>query len=695
MSPIDILVILYLTLTETSAFQLRFDEINQEIIDEIYRKQAFVFQHLNLTADNFAKIWEAVFYIPMPKLKVAFSKKLIDTVKFYRKYKVSGLALVENYCYYNKYKTRLDVAINPWTEFERAIGKSPTMSGVSIAESAFMLIKGISKELPTNIIRAAIYPHPEFFSKSSGISIKPNNDGRFECSFLIEEFYKLARVSSRILIVNPGPDFLLRWNDLSIDTDCKCTVAVPNIYFASAYRMQFPNFKFCLYSDLNDRTSNFDLVAIVSTTGEELDIPNIISQCRDGGRIMALLPQTLLTKENGISDILRSTYHADKIISICPDATVTFPAKKMILYARNTTAPKQAIPVFFTQCDAKSDNLIVEKSFVRITQSQLHEKHTLNQLRSDNEKKKQEALIKPCRNKALVYSFSDEIKLRYTIHVDKHGTYVGEVYYKALSRQDKKKKSVWDSCATQKGLRSKDQTEIVANLEATTYYNQLAPYITGDILQFYGNNIAACSLKTIWFCCRDSLLRLSSYNDHIAQTVLFPNINPALSSIYPESASDDDYRNAMESIIPIDTKATVKYWEQLNLIIRTAVASGYLSRNPITALLPEISKKSSKEMINLRNALTKKTFTPDEESRIITFICEETNSDFGPRKAKRYEVESIWLLGAIRLFTGISIREAVPLLGLIMPGWALRRLSSYQFTSFFETMALVRLYWMM
>lgn len=204
MSPIDILVILYLTLTETSAFQLRFDEINQEIIDEIYRKQAFVFQHLNLTADNFAKIWEAVFYIPMPKLKVAFSKKLIDTVKFYRKYKVSGLALVENYCYYNKYKTRLDVAINPWTEFERAIGKSPTMSGVSIAESAFMLIKGISKELPTDIIRAAIYPHPEFFSKSSGISIKPNNDGRFECSFLIEEFYKLARVSSRILIVNPG-----------------------------------------------------------------------------------------------------------------------------------------------------------------------------------------------------------------------------------------------------------------------------------------------------------------------------------------------------------------------------------------------------------------------------------------------------------------------------------------------------------
>lgn len=658
LSALDISVLLYLTLTETNALQLRFNEINQKIIVEMYQRLHAVFP--NLSAESFLQLWESIFYIPMPKLKVGFSRKLIEAVKFYRKYKVSGFTLLENYCQYNRHKTHLEGAFNPWSDFQRVIKNTPSISGVSITESAFNLIRGISRELPTDIIRAAIYPHPEFFTKSSGVVAKPNNDGRFECSFLLQEFEKFAKYASNILIVNPGPDFLLRWNDLSKGFNCNCTIAVPNICFASAYRMQFSNFKFCLYSDLDSTTAKFDLVAIISTTGEELDIGNIVSQCCDSGRIIALLPQTILTKENVIDVILSSCY-AEKIISISPDATVTIPAKKMILYARKTSSPIKSLPIFFTQCDSKADNLIIEKSFIRIQHSQLFERHTLNQLRSSTEKKKQEAGLKSSRNKALIYSFSDEIKLRYTIHIDKHGTFVGEVYYKALLRQDKKKKCVWDSSVTQKGLRSKDRTVVVANLEATAYYGQLTPYITGDILQFYGDNIGACSLKTIWFCCRNSLLQQASYDDHTVQNVLFPSTNSALSSIYPESATDEDYLRAMASVIPVDSKATVKYWHQLNLIMRTAVTLRYLRWNPITSLLPEISKKASKEMINLRNALTKKTFTPDEESRIFSYICQETSTDFGPRKAKRYEVESIWLLGAIRLFTGISIREACAL----------------------------------
>ena len=448
----------------------------------------------------------------MPKLKVGFSRKLIEAIKFYRKHKVSGLTLLKNYCQYNKHKTQLEGAFNPWSDFQRVIKNSPSISGVSIEESAFNLIRGISHELPTDVIRAAIYPHPEFFSKSSGLVVKPNNDGRFECSFLLLECEKLAKLSSNILIVNPGPDFLLRWNELVKDLKCKCTVAVPNKYLASAYHMQFSNFKCCLYSDLGSTMPKFDLVAVISTTGEKLDISNIVSQCGDSGRIIALLPQTNLTKDNGIREILTSSIYAEKIISIYPDATVTTPAKKMILYARNTSNPIKSLPIFYTQCDSKAANLIIEKSFIRIPHSQLYEGRTLNQLRLTNEKKKQETLLKASRNKALVYSFSDEIKLRYTIHIDKHNTYVGEVYYKALSRPDNKKKSTWDSGATQKGLRSKEKTAIVTNLEATAYYEQLTPYITGDIRQFYGDNIGACSLKTIWFCCRNSLLQQSPYD---------------------------------------------------------------------------------------------------------------------------------------------------------------------------------------
>ena len=662
LSVLEISVVLCRILMETNSIHLRFDEINHKSIKEIYQKLLPTISCYISNEQTFTQLWESIYFIPMPKLKVSFSRKLIETIKYYRKYKVSGLTLLENYCQYNKYKTQLDDALNPWSDFERVIKNSPAPSGVTIAETAFNLIRSISRENPTDIVRAAIYPHPEFFSKASGIIVKPQNDGRFECSFLLHEFEKLVKQSSNILIVNPGPDFLLRWNDLSGKINYNCTVAVANKYFSSAYRMQFPNFKFCLYSDLDNNQSLFDLVAIISTSGSDLNIESIMSQCCDGGRIIALLPQAFFTRKNDIGRIFssRSTC-VEKIISIAPEATVSKPSKKMILFARNTAFVPKTVPIFFTQCDEKSDNMIIEKNFIRVSYGQLYKGYTLNQLRISVEREKQELLQKANRRKALVYSFSDEIKLRYTIHLDKHNSYVGEVYYRALSRQDKKKKSEWDSGVTQKGLRNKNRETVIANLESTAYYDNLSHCITGDILQFYEGQLATCSLKTIWFCCRTFLLLNSSYNDDSAQTILFSSLNPALSSIYPKSATDDDYRNAMESVIPTDSKAVVKYWDQLNLIMRAAVSLGYLPKNPISSLLPEISKKASKELINLRNALTKKTFTVEEEHRIFTYLCEETNIDFGPRKAKRYEAESIWLLGALRLFAGLSIREACAL----------------------------------
>ena len=177
LSVLEISVILYRMLMETNSLRLRFDEIGHTSINEIYQKLEPVISRYISNAQTFTQLWEAVYYFPMPKLKVRFSRKLIETIKYYRKYKVSGLTLLENYCQYNKYKTQLDVALNPWSDFERVIKNSPAPSGVTIAETAFNLIQSISRENPTDIVRAAIYPHPEFFSKASGITVKPKNDG--------------------------------------------------------------------------------------------------------------------------------------------------------------------------------------------------------------------------------------------------------------------------------------------------------------------------------------------------------------------------------------------------------------------------------------------------------------------------------------------------------------------------------------
>lgn len=84
--------------------------------------------------------------------------------------------------------------------------------------------------------------------------------------------------------------------------------------------------------------------------------------------------------------------------------------------------------------------------------------------------------------------------------------------------------------------------------------------------------------------------KVSSYDDYTAQTILFSSTNTSLSSIYPESATDEDYHDAMKSVIPPNNKSIYKYWQQLNLIMNTTVSSGYLSKNPIVHLLPDIKK---------------------------------------------------------------------------------------------------------
>ena len=175
---------------------------------------------------------------------------------------------------------------------------------------------------------------------------------------------------------------------------------------------------------------------------------------------------------------------------------------------------------------------------------------------------------------------------------------------------------LWNSPATQKGLRCKDRESVIGKMESVPFLDSIYPYIVGDMLDHYSDRLVDCSLKTIWFCCRSRLLARRDYRDEIARTILFSPEKNTLSALYPANAGDEDYRNAMQVVIPEDSVAVVKYWQQLNIIMRAAEESSYIDTNPIPALLPEISNRASKELRNLRNMLTKKTFTFEEEARI-------------------------------------------------------------------------------
>ena len=362
--------VLYLILKFTKESRLSFSEIDAATIESFYDANSELYESLEITRDIFASCWQAVYCNHMPELKGTVSPKLVDTIRFYRQHKVSGLQLVSNYCQYNKHRTQIENAFNPWVEFEQAIkGKINATEGISIAESAFNMVEDIRNERPSDVIRAALYPFPALFGRRSDLRVRSNYDGKFECSFFLRQFELLARNASQILIVNPGPDFLVAWSQKAKKYVCKCCVAVPNIYVASAYRMEFKNLQFGIFSDIANYAKRFDLIAIASPfTAEEFNIGAMLSAGKDNANFIAFLPQTFISaSKDNICTLLRDQgYLPDKIIAIASDATVTQPRKKMLLFAGRSSDPNAPIPVFFTQCDKDGSKLFVEKGQYRI-----------------------------------------------------------------------------------------------------------------------------------------------------------------------------------------------------------------------------------------------------------------------------------------------------------------------------------------
>ena len=324
--------VLYLILKSTKESLLSIAEIDASKIESFYNANSELYSSLEITKDTFAGCWQAVYYNHMPELKGTVSPKLVDTIRFYRQHKVSGLQLVANYCQYNKHRTQIEDAFNPWLEFQQAIkGKGNTAEGISIAESTFNMVEDIRNERPSDVIRAALYPFPALFGRRPDLKVRNNYDGKFECSFFMQQFEVLARKASQILIVNPGPDFLLAWSQKARKYGCKCCVAVPNIYVAAAYRMEFKNLQFCIFSDIANYAKRFDLIAIVSPfTAEEFSIGTMLSAGKDNANFIALLPQTFISaSDNNICTLLRDhCFHLGKIIAIASNATVTQPRKK-------------------------------------------------------------------------------------------------------------------------------------------------------------------------------------------------------------------------------------------------------------------------------------------------------------------------------------------------------------------------------
>ena len=518
-------------------------------------------------------------------------------------------------------------------------------------------------EAPTDVIRSLFYP-------------KSANDSSFECSFLYAQFRYLVTSKgqhSRILIVHPSPDFIVKWiTDQTVSNHCTTYFAVPNQIFAELYHYQFPKEYFISFSEISGLAPvEFVLLTPRSTPPTAMEsLLSVFDICVDYAYVLALLPNTLLDNNaHHIHERLqKNQFRCERLILLPPAAFASTPRKKTLFYFKRddcVTCP-QSFPAYKMTCWPDGD-YCVSKEYWPIQQDIFFDSgRTIRSLFNHAviEKNRPETMEdQERRDSANCYSFSNEIIIHYVIIPNRKNRFAGKAYYceSHIAEESSRKRGRRLTEIIEKGLRAHTEAEVIQRIETVPFDPRVEPYIVADLCATYANRMNELSMKSLWFCCRPRLLKHREYQEETAIKIFCGDVQ-TLSILCPEQATLSDYCAGMEQLFGHESKSVqLMFWRQLNLILQIAVHSRYIRFNPIAQFLRELSTQATEEQREVRNALTKKTFTTTEELDMLAFLFGEITPLSGALPVKRYVAQSIWLAGAIRLFTGMSVREVCAL----------------------------------
>ena len=597
-----------------------------------------------------------VFQIPFKTYDVKVPREIGSVMREYKKAGVSYHVILQDYYDVHRPSRQLETAINPWLKARRSSGV-PTEAGYTEEERLFGHAAFYLRPFhPTDVIRSLFYPNSV-------------NDSGLECGFLYREFAARSRNGGKALVINPSPDFLLAW-DTRKEGTASFSVGEDSIV-GCLYHQQFPDYSF---SKLGEWAAGFyDNVLLMGRNLKKEAQTRLLmkglKQLSETGHMIAEIPNVLFDRkaEDGrqllMEELLEAGYRIERML-LLPNAATKTPNKKVIVYIRRTReGDDDGIP--FYRADFFGDHLAIRRRHWVVPQARLIQEHlSLGATQKAMEAKPTEQIVR--RKAAEKYVFSREIILHVTFQL-RDGYWVGRTRYHAIlpavseektkgsGRRPKRGKRLTEQ--VKRGLRGTSREAVLRNLQAVPFYPEMYGSIASDVRTAYAGRLTELSLKTIWFLCHAHLKDNGSYHREMAD-VMFCGECSALADLTPGKCVPEDYAWAMGQVFPDITKTEeLRYWQQLNLILREAEAQRMVEKNPIREIIETCSLRATEEQREVRNALTKKTFTREEEKRMLGFITEEIRDPKGRKAVRRYEAESIYLAAAIRMFTGMPLRE--------------------------------------
>lgn len=580
----------------------------------------------------------------IPYVKIGMNKKIKDSIKMYRQFKYPMKVLLTNFLAVKSKYDLLAAAENPYIYNYKGIEGHEVESGVSVDETLFRFATmSLHDQKPSDVINAAFYAN------------KVRNDYDFELGYLLPLFEKSITEDSRILVVNPSPYVIC-----SLEESKPCGTryyAVTDNTVAGLYHLQFPEGIFCTFEQL-DNVKDIDKVLIINRDLKPERAQLILQSlfcCNEKVSVIGMVPCIWFDNpDNGVYLILKEAHFSPKqILLVDSKATVSVPRKKMIILLEKGDASK--IEVTQSLYDTKSRYFSVSDSVQIDADFYLKSKKTiLACLKAKEQPKEKKA---SCYSKAEEYQFSSEISLFYKIYSERKNKFAGVAYYKEI--KDIKLKT-WGKKLTsdiERGLRADTKDEVVSRLEDIVFNDDVYPFIWNDIKVKYTENRNVISLKTIWFYCWCYISNMKKYN-HKYLSQLF--CDSEIADVIPQDSTGDTLIRAIAHALKVEVDA-IPYSaiEQIDLILKSAVKHRILIHNPLELYIADFTTRATERQQDVRNALVKKHFSSDEEMRIFSAIVGSKNKDGA--KLLNCIQKSLLLAGAIRLFTGMAIRETAAL----------------------------------
>ncbi len=582
----------------------------------------------------------------LPSIEIKINGKIKNALDKYREKRIPMRVLLDNFLAV-KSKKIIDAAPdNVWAYFYKGIEGHDVETGVSLEESAFRFgAMKIRDQNPSDVINAAFYAN------------KIRNDSDFELGYLIPLFVENIDLNDRILIVNPSPDIVCKIEEICHRNER--FYAVTDETVAKLYKFQFPGAEFYTFDQMNC-IDGIDAALITNrdqNVKQALTLLNCLSCCNDNAKIIGLVPCAWLDNSgSGVYiSIKKSGFAIKQLLIVDTKATSSSPRKKMIMLLEKNKS--ENIETFLSSYNEESRMFSVAEKSVSVEAVPYLEsdKTILSSVKLEQapfEEKKA-----PKYNKAEKYRFSEEISLFYRIYSGRKNKFAGVAFYREIKDIGLKTWGKTLSPDIEKGLRADTKDEVIAALEETAFDENIYQIIRNDISKKYIADKQTITLKTIWFYCWGFLSDRKKYN-HEYVSELFKHSE--IADIMPQVQSGEALIEAIAVSLKVNPN-DIPYLaiEQIDEILKAAIKNGILIFDPLETYVQENTSRATERQQDVRNALVKKRFSLEEERKIFEAIV-ETKSVNG-KNILNCTHKSLYLSVAIRLFTGIAIREVAAL----------------------------------